>query len=99
MLMGSISWFFSQVTLDQDFNPDFDVDSFFLFAMLFFPVHLFAMFCLFYCQYFVAKTIKSVELKREAVLNDYIGEFFLIWFFVVGLWIMQPKLNKFADED
>ena len=72
-----------------------------LFPILFLcviPIHLFAMFCMFYCIYFVAKTIKSVELGREAVLNDYIGEFFMIWFFAFGLWLLQPRINSIKNE-
>lgn len=64
------------------------------FAVIF-PVHLFSMFCIFYCIYFVSKTIKTVELQRPVSVSDYIGEFFLVWFFFVGVWILQPKLNKF----
>jgi hypothetical protein len=61
------------------------------------PLHLFSMFCLFYCLYFVAKTIKTVELQREATFSDFAGEFFLIWFYPVGVWIVQPKINKMAE--
>ncbi|GAC1561823.1 MAG: hypothetical protein NVS3B13_33090 [Mucilaginibacter sp.] len=62
------------------------------------PIHLFAMFCIFYCLYFVAKTIKTVELQREVSFSDFTGEFFLAWFFPVGVWILQPKINKFRAE-
>lgn len=58
------------------------------------PIHLFAMFCIFYCLYFVAKTIKTVELQRETSFSDFTGEFFLAWFFPVGVWILQSKINK-----
>lgn len=45
------------------------------FAVLF-PLHLFAMFCSFYCLYFVAMTFKAVELQRETAFLDFVGEFF-----------------------
>ena len=57
------------------------------------PLHLFAMFAIFYCLYFVAKTFKTVELQRLAKFSDYAGEFFLFWFFPVGIWVIQPKIN------
>ncbi len=69
------------------------------FFPIIFPLHLFAMFCLFYCIYFVAKTIKTIELQREVTFNDFVAEFFLIWFHFIGIWILQPKINKMAEEN
>lgn len=60
------------------------------------PMHLFTVFCAFYQLYFVSKTIKTAELQRSVVFGDYIGEFFLIWFFPVGIWFIQPKINQLA---
>ncbi|MGE0079138.1 MAG: hypothetical protein AB7S48_14870 [Bacteroidales bacterium] len=68
-----------------------------LFAVIF-PLHFFAMFCIFYSLYFVAKTFKTVELQREVKFGDFVGEFFLIWFYPVGIWIVQPKINKMIEE-
>ena len=62
------------------------------------PLHLFSMFCMFYIMYFCSKTIKSIELKREAIFLDYVGEFFLLWFYMIGIWILQPKINKIYVE-
>ncbi len=62
------------------------------------PLHLFSMFCIFYTLYFVAKTFKTVELQREVKFSDFAGEFFLIWFYPIGVWIIQPKINKFIEE-
>ncbi len=59
------------------------------------PVHLFSMFCIFYCIYFAAKTIKTIELGRPVTFGDFAGEFFLIWFYPIGVWIIQPKVNAF----
>ena len=58
------------------------------------PVHLFAMFCIFYSLYFVAKTFKTVELQRTVTFSDFAGEFFLLWFYPIGIWIIQPKINR-----
>ena len=60
--------------------------------------HFTSMACLFYVLYFDAKALTSVELQRPALLGDYIGEFFLFWFFPVGLWFLQPRINKLLQE-
>lgn len=70
----------------------------FVFAIIF-PLHLFSMFCMFYCLYFVAKTFKTAELQRKVSFNDYAGEFFLIWFFPIGIWIVQPKINQMVEKE
>jgi hypothetical protein len=64
-----------------------------------FPVHLFAMFCIFYNIYFVAKTLRTAELQREVVFNDFMAEFFLVWFHFIGIWILQPRINKLAEDE
>jgi len=63
------------------------------------PLHLFSMFCMFYMLYFTAKTIKTVELQRELRFSDFAGEFFLLWFYFIGIWIIQPKINKMIAND
>jgi hypothetical protein len=78
-------------------NTPPDPAIFFIFPVIF-PLHLFAMFCLFYCIYFAAKTLKTVELQRTVVFNDFMAEFFLFWFHFVGVWILQPKINKLIAE-
>ncbi|WP_124980474.1 hypothetical protein [Nonlabens xiamenensis] len=62
------------------------------------PLHLFSMFCIFYSLYFVAKTFKTAELQRKVIFSDFAGEFFMIWFYPIGIWIVQPKLNKMIKE-
>jgi hypothetical protein len=63
-----------------------------------FPLHLFSMFCIFYTMYYVAKTIKTAELKRKVGFGEFAGEFFLLWFYFIGIWIIQPKVNKLAEN-
>jgi hypothetical protein len=62
------------------------------------PMHLFSMFCIFYLLYFVSKTIKTTELKRTVTFSEFAGEFFMIWFFPIGIWFIQPKINKIITE-
>ncbi len=63
----------------------------------FVPLHLFSMFCIFYCLYFNAKALKTVEWQKPVTFSDFAGEFFLIWFFPIGIWIIQPRINKLFD--
>jgi hypothetical protein len=65
--------------------------------VLIIPLHLFSMFCIFYCLYFNAKALKTVEWQRRVKFDDFIGEFFLIWFFPIGIWIIQPRINKLFE--
>ncbi len=62
-------------------------------------LHLFSIFCGFHTMYFTAKTIKTAELQREVRFEDFIGEFFLIWFYPIGIWILQPRINKMVEEE
>ncbi|MCC8424501.1 hypothetical protein [Mucilaginibacter sp. UR6-11] len=71
---------------------------FLLFFTVIFPLHLFCVFSLFYCLYFIAKTLKTAELQRAVTFNDFAGEFFLIWFFPIGVWFVQPRINKIAAD-
>lgn len=61
-----------------------------------FPLHLLGMFCMFYNFYFVAKSIALAEGKRVDSFYDCAGAFFLLWFFPVGIWILQPRVNALA---
>lgn len=62
------------------------------------PLHLFTMFCIFYCIYFAARTFKATELQRPVVFTDFAGEFLMIWIFPVGIWFIQPRINKLIAE-
>jgi hypothetical protein len=59
-------------------------------------LHLFSMFCVFYCLYFTAKILKSAETQiLQKSFGGFSEEFFLLWFFPIGIWILQPRINKF----
>ena len=62
------------------------------------PLHLFTMFCMFHNLHFVAKTIKTAEQQRKVKFDDFAGEFFLLWFYPIGIWIVQPKINKIVQN-
>jgi hypothetical protein len=68
-------------------------------VLIILPLHLFSMFCIFYCLYFAAKTLKMAELQRPLSFGDFAGEFFLMWFFPIGIWILQPRINYLAARE
>jgi len=86
--IGMLSMF-STITPDNPPNP--------VIIVMILPVHLFSMFCIFYCFYFNAKALRAVELQRPVTFSDFSGEFFLIWFYPVGIWLLQPRINKLFD--
>ena len=59
-----------------------------------FPLHLFAMFCTFYGLHFIAKNLVMAEKNEMVKFDDFSGPFFLIWFFPIGIWFIQPRINK-----
>ncbi len=61
-------------------------------------LHLLTIFGVGYAVFFVAKTIKSVEMEEAATFNDFIGEFFMIMFFPIGIWFLQPRINKLFEK-
>ena len=58
------------------------------------PLHLFAMYCIFYCLTFVAKNLVKAETGKRVTFYDYAGPFFLLWFFPIGVWFIQPRINR-----
>lgn len=75
-------------------NPEPNLKFMGIGLILIIPMHLFSIFCMLYSLYFVAKTLKTVELQKEVSFSEFAGDFFLIWFFPIGVWIIQPRINK-----
>lgn len=61
------------------------------------PMHLFSVFCIFYSIWFIAKSLKMAERWNHVEFGDYVGEFFLTWFIFVGIWFLQPRINRLFD--
>jgi hypothetical protein len=45
-----------------------------------------------------ARTLKSLETKKEIDINDYFGDIFRLLFWPIGIWTIQPRINKIANE-
>jgi len=57
------------------------------------PLHLGALVCLVYDFYFVSKCLALAQAGKPKSFSDYAGTFFLLWFFPIGVWIIQPMVN------
>ena len=45
-----------------------------------------------------AKSLKENEKEGELTFGNYALEFFLILYMIIGVWILQPRLNKIMTE-
>jgi hypothetical protein len=86
-ILYSIAFSFWIPTFMNSTNPSL------LFALIV-PFHFFFLYCFIYALYFTAKTIKTIEFQRELTFSDFAGEFFLLMFFQIGFWFIQPRINK-----
>ena len=59
----------------------------------------FYLFAIFKLVQFPSQTIKSIELKREAGLWEYIADSFQMLFWFIGIWWLQPRINKINQRN
>lgn len=60
--------------------------------------HVISILCFLYVIGFSAKIIKTAEVNQHVSLSDYFGEIFLIFFFPIGIWLLQPRINKIVKS-
>lgn len=89
-----ICWFVGRLMWSNEMSELFIAEN----IGLILTAHIMSMICILFVLYFNAKALKSVELQSRARLGDYVGEFFLFWFFPIGLWFLQPRINKLLEE-
>jgi hypothetical protein len=70
----------------NEHNRIYDLISFILTPLTFFG--------LMYTFYTIPKSLKSTELNREVKFSECILEAFLLYFFPIGVWLMQPRINR-----
>ena len=73
--------------------------SYFLATTIIRPFHLFSIFSSFYSFYIEAKLLKTVEIQQKAEINNYIREFILFWIFIIGIWFIQPRINRIFEQE
>ena len=68
-------------------------------TILLIPIGLYMFFALFQTIIFACKTLTILELNREVTFSDYLLNFILILFLIIGIWILQPKVTKLIAEN
>lgn len=63
-----------------------------------FPCHIFCFFATLYLFYQLGSSLKCVELQRKPRGDEFIGEIILFWMFPIGVWFLQPRINKIFAE-
>lgn len=57
------------------------------------PIHLLALIASFYILYFATNTFVSFRKLRGEKEMDFFSTFIAFWFFPIGVFFIQPKLN------
>lgn len=60
---------------------------------------LFAVGSAIYCSYFAARLLNSVEQQRDVAFREFAGDFFAFIFYPIGVWWLQPRINKVFGRD
>lgn len=64
-----------------------------------FGCHFLSIFALFYLIYQLSYSLRCVELQRKPKFEEYLPEFVLFWVFPIGLWFLQPRINKIFQNE
>lgn len=57
------------------------------------PLYFLFIFCMLYNLYFIAKNLVLAEKNATVKPEEYIVPFLALWFFPIGLWLLQPRVN------
>ncbi len=62
------------------------------------PAQLYAIFALYHAVFFVSKCLTILELRRPVHFRDAARTFFLLWFFPIGVWYIQPRMKLIFSQ-
>jgi hypothetical protein len=65
---------------------------------VFFGVFAYVISSLLFICGFTAKTLKRLETKNHIDINDYFSDIFLILFWPIGIWFIQPRVNRQFED-
>jgi hypothetical protein len=66
----------------------------FAFTLLFLSLFFIAILCFPFALYFWCKHLLLAELRDSADFSEYLELIFLLGFFFVGVWNLQPRINR-----
>lgn len=75
----------------KSINPEIEMTMFVCWGVL-------SVLCIIYGLAFIGRLIKSIELGRPLSIKEHIAESLLMLFPPIGIWIIQPKLNKIIAQ-
>lgn len=58
----------------------------------------YVFYALLYYTAFPVRLLNTIEKEREVTFSDYILDSFLVIFFPIGIWILQPRINRIAKH-
>lgn len=93
-IIGLISLPFFVKTLTPEILQS-NTNLYVIFIAILTPIHIFAVYCGFYCVWVLAKILKTFELNREVSFKDFYFEFIVLFLFPICIWLLQPKLNNY----
>ena len=67
-------------------------------TLLFLPLHFIAILCIPFVLYFWCKHLLLAELRDSADFFQYLELIFLLSFFFVGVWNIQPRINRLYSQ-
>lgn len=70
-----------------------------VFILLLIPVIIVSFAASIYTMLAFARSLVAVERQAVVFFSDYVVEFILLWFWIVGIWVLQPRINKIFNED
>ncbi|MBB2147238.1 hypothetical protein GM921_17185 [Pedobacter sp. LMG 31464] len=59
----------------------------------------YVFFAILYCLAFPAKLLNCIETGKEVSMGQYLGDFFLVLFLPIGIWFLQPRINKVVANE
>ncbi|MEN2436711.1 hypothetical protein AAH994_14940 [Weeksellaceae bacterium A-14] len=61
------------------------------------PFHLLAMVCGLILLFLGSESLTKYEKNKNFETYGVVGNFFLFWFYIIGVWLLQPKINKYTE--
>lgn len=68
-------------------------------GVIFFFGGLYLLFVTFHSFWFLGKSLVAVEKGEVYDFNDYSGPFFMFWFWLIGVWWLQPRIQAVLAKE